>query len=44
MSRDANEVLEEIRDITLAAKTIAGRLSMRDDIKRLLEQEGVWPQ
>lgn len=44
MSRDASEVLEEIRDLTVAAKTIDARLSMRDHIKRLLEQEGMWSQ
>jgi len=38
------EVLDKIRDLTIAAKTIDARLSMRDHIKRLLENEGMWPQ
>jgi len=34
-----HEVLEQIRSLTLAAKTVAARLSLRDEIKRLLEDE-----
>jgi hypothetical protein len=42
MTRDASEVLEEIRDLAVNAVTIEGRLSMRDHIKHLLEREGLW--
>ena len=37
------EVLDKIRDLTLAARTIDGRLRMRDEIKRILESQGMWP-